>query len=285
MNNKIIELLFKTNAIQACPEGEPFFYTSGKLGPYYINTHFLFGSKQQAEKYLTEIEDFRNEINSFPEKIFNSAHKQYLENEIYKTIIDMVCEKVNEYDIDYISGGERRDFFFSLLPAHFLNKPHITILKDKTTIISTPDFKSSHFTNLNELTGKKVIHIADLVTEASSYLRAWIPALKALGVTFDNTISVVDRNQGGMKVLKSENISLYSFTSIEKELFIKAKNEGYISGKQYEMISQFIEDPSNFMLEFLDNNPEFLDEKIKSGGKNKERALLCKDIYMNMKDE
>jgi len=285
MNKEIIELLFKTKAIQACPEGEPFFYTSGKLGPYYINTHFLFGSKSQAEKYLTEIEEFRNDLKTFPGKIYKSAYRQYLNSKIYKTIIDLICEKVKEYDIDYISGGERRDFFFSILPASFLGIPHISILKDKTTIISTPDFRMSHIGKPNELSGKKVLHIADLVTEASSYIRAWIPALKSLGCDFNDTISIVDRNQGGKEQLKKEDISLFSFTSIEKELFIKAKKDGYITGKQYDMISLFVEDPDRFMFEFLDDNPKFLDKKIRKGGKIKDRAILCKEIYVNKKEE
>ena len=142
MDNKIIELLFKTNAIQACPEGEPFFYTSGKLGPYYINTHYLFGSKSTADEYLSAIEFYKNDLKNFPKNLYKLAYKQYLKSDIYKTVIDMVCNKIGIYDFDYISGGERRDFFFSLLPGSILDKPHITILKDRTSIISTSDFNN-----------------------------------------------------------------------------------------------------------------------------------------------
>ena len=285
MDNRIIELLFKTNAIQACPEGEPFFYTSGKIGPYYINTHYLYGSKNMADEYLYAIENFKKEIKSFSKNIFKLSYKQYISNEIYKDVIDMICDKADEYDIDYISGGERRDFFFSLLPASLLDKPHISILKDKTAIISTSDFNNSHIAKPDELSGMKVLHIADLVTEASSYERAWIPALENLGLKFENSISVVDRNQGGREILKEKNISLYAFASIDKQLFTKALKEKYISERQYEMISLFIDDPDRFMLEFLDKNPEFLNEKINMGGKIKERALLCKEMYLRNKEE
>ena len=30
--------LFETNAIRFCDENKPFWYTSGKIGPYFINT-------------------------------------------------------------------------------------------------------------------------------------------------------------------------------------------------------------------------------------------------------
>jgi len=79
---------------------------------------------------------------------------------------------VNE--VDYISGGERRDWFFSPIIAKLLNKPHITIYKDLTTVVSS-DGKTEE---LKELNGESVLHIADLITEASSYERAWIPAIK-----------------------------------------------------------------------------------------------------------
>ena len=38
--SNIISYLFKTNAIKFCEENKPFWYTSGKIGPYFINTHF-----------------------------------------------------------------------------------------------------------------------------------------------------------------------------------------------------------------------------------------------------
>ena len=41
MENTIIEALFATNAIRVAPENQPFWYTSGRLGPFFINTHFL----------------------------------------------------------------------------------------------------------------------------------------------------------------------------------------------------------------------------------------------------
>ena len=43
MENPIISWLFETDAVRVCPEGHPFWYTSGKLGPFYINTQFLYG--------------------------------------------------------------------------------------------------------------------------------------------------------------------------------------------------------------------------------------------------
>lgn len=52
--------LFKTNAVNICPENSPFWYTSGKIGPYYINAEFLYGSKQDSEDLLNCINEEKN---------------------------------------------------------------------------------------------------------------------------------------------------------------------------------------------------------------------------------
>ena len=45
----IISYLFETNAIKFCEENKPFWYTSGKIGPYFINTHFVYGNENDAK--------------------------------------------------------------------------------------------------------------------------------------------------------------------------------------------------------------------------------------------
>ena len=54
--SKIVSYLFETNALRICEENKPFWYTSGKIGPYYINTHFLYGSEQDAIDLLKFID-------------------------------------------------------------------------------------------------------------------------------------------------------------------------------------------------------------------------------------
>ena len=46
MNDKIIDALFETEAIRMAPADHPFWYTSGMLGPFYCNTHFLLNPPQ-----------------------------------------------------------------------------------------------------------------------------------------------------------------------------------------------------------------------------------------------
>lgn len=116
-----------------------------------------------------------------------------------KTYIE---KNINVNEIDYISGGERRDWFFSNVLAYLLGKPHISIYKDLSTVVSDSNFEKTEA--IQNLDGKKVLHIADLITVASSYIRAWIPAIRNLGAKICWSCVVVDRMQGEKKKLKQK---------------------------------------------------------------------------------
>ncbi|GAE87725.1 hypothetical protein JCM21531_1120 [Acetivibrio straminisolvens JCM 21531] len=68
-NEKLLKWLFETNAIRVCPQDKPFWYTSGTIGPYYINTHFLYGSEEKANKLLAFIDREKENVLKCPERI------------------------------------------------------------------------------------------------------------------------------------------------------------------------------------------------------------------------
>ena len=51
----ILNYLFETNAIKFCKENEPFWYTSGKIGPYFFNSQFVYGSEEKSNEFLNYI--------------------------------------------------------------------------------------------------------------------------------------------------------------------------------------------------------------------------------------
>lgn len=273
MNNSetINNMLFKTNAVRVAPADKPFWYTSGKLGPFYINTHFLSRDEETANGILKVIEDsIAADKTTAPENIFDVLSDLYNSSETYKKTIDMLTDKASEYDCDIISGGERRDFFFSMLPAHFLDKDHLTIYKDLSTSYTDCNMQAKDAPK----TGK-VLHIADLITEASSYERAWIPVIRDLGYEITDTIAVVDRKQNGRKVLTDLGVKMETLTAIDKELFDYAVNTGHIDNDQHAIVMKFLSDPDMYMKDFLADNPNFIAEQIALGGKAKERAELA----------
>lgn len=277
--SNLVSYLFETNALRICPDNKPFWYTSGKIGPYYINTHFLYGSEQDAVDLLKFIDSEKENKETFPKKVFNKTLNHYNENEIYKNVIDEMIEFIKENidvnEIDYISGGERRDWFFSNIIANKLSKPHITIYKDLSMIVTDSNFEKE--IDKSEVEGAKVLHIADLITEASSYLRAWIPAIKSLGAQIVWSTVVVDRMQGGKEKLENENVKSLSIINIDEKLFEKALGMNIINNTQFEMLKNFYENPDETMRKFLIAHPEFLENALASDEKTAARAKLCID--------
>lgn len=280
-SDNLIKWLFKTNAVRVCPKNQPFWYTSGTIGPFYINTHFLYGSEEKANELLKLIDREKENTSICSAKVLEETLNNYNSDEIYRSLINQMIEfikqNINIDEVDYISGGERRDWFFSLIIAKLLDKPHITINKDLTSVV----FQEGKVEEVNNLDGKNVLHIADLITEASSFERAWIPAISNKGGNIKWSVVVVDRKQGGEKVLNGFNIKSYAMVGVDVDLFEKALDMGMISEEQFEMIKEYIKNPKESMANFLKKNPEFIEQALNSDDRTKERVklMLDKNIY------
>ena len=275
MENPIISWLFETDAVRVCPEGQPFWYTSGKLGPFYINTQFLYGSEAAANSLLKTIEEAcAGEKLAFYDKVWADISAQLAACPIYAQLIDLLTEAAAKLDVDFVSGGERRDFFFSMPVARKLGLGHLSIFKDLSCVYTDKDGVSMDAAQAG-LAGKKSVHIADLITVASSYIRAWIPAVESLGARIAYSLAVVDRDQGGSDILAKAGCPLTTLVTIKPELFEQAKALGRVTDAQVALVNSFIADPDKFMHDFLVAHPDFLASEIAKGGKSAQRAELC----------
>ena len=275
----IMSYLFETKAIKFCEENKPFFLTSGMISPYFVNTHFLYGSEAEATEFLSYIDTLLADRITLPQKVFDRVIKQYESNSIYKytidTMVQAIKDNVNVDEIDYISGGERRDWYFSNLIAYILKKPHLTLFKDMEAYVSPYDCSTTE--KIADLTGKKVLNASDLVTAASNYVRSWIPAIRNLNGELAWTCYVVDRKQGGTEVLEKENIKVIPLVAVDNSLFEKAYDLNVISKPQLEMLEGFTSDPYTTMRSFLINHPDFLENALHSDEKTVKRAKLLID--------
>ena len=282
----LTNLLFETNAFNIAQENKPFWYTSGKIGPYFVNGEFFYGSDADSKELLAFIDsELENETKeNIPANIFEKVLAHYNSNEIYKTTIDAMVEYIKETvdveKIDYISGGERRDWFFSNMIAYILEKPHVTIYKDLSTVES--DYKFTVNTPVEKIEGKNFLHVADLLNQSASFTRAWIPAIETLGSKILWSIFVIDRMDGGTQVLTDCGVEVLSLLKINDELFVKALELGIINEKQLQMLRDFKKDQMGSMRQFLIDHPEFLEESLNSdNSKTAKRAKLLveQDLY------
>ncbi|MBR1905740.1 MAG: orotate phosphoribosyltransferase [Clostridiales bacterium] len=276
MNDKIIDALFETQAIKMAPADNPFWYTSGMLGPFYCNTHFLLKDEQSAADMLKLIEAAIAEDKlTAPKKIFEALKKYYDLGGTFKMTMDRLAEEAKNYDFDFISGGERRDYFFSMIPAYILGKPHLTIYKDMSSAYSEDLEGDAVVPAKDMLQGKKALHICDLINTASSYERAWVPAIRDLGADITDTLAVVDRCQGGAEVLEGLGVKLKTLTKINAEFFEDIYNNGMIDLAQKDFVLKYLESPSEYMAHYLKTHPDFIAGELAKGGKAADRAKLA----------
>lgn len=279
----LVKYLFETKAFRICEENKPFWYTSGKIGPFYINTQFLYGSEQEANDLLDFINQNLDSKLDLPTKVFEKVQKQYEENSIYKYTIDelvkSIKENVNIDEFDYISGGERRDWFFSNMVAKILNKKHLTIYKDLTVVESDSKFESNKI--VEKIDNAKVVHVADLVNTASSYERAWIPVIEKMQGKIIASAVVVDRVQGGKEVIEKNGIKSLALLNLDSSLFNTAYELKILTDSQLDLLNTYRKDPDGSMREFLVNHPEFLENALNSDAKTAGRAKNCidNDLY------
>lgn len=281
MSNKLVSFLFQTNAFKVCPANQPFWLTSGLISPYFVNTHFLYGNESDSVElldFITNILETESKTD-IPSLVFEKVLDQYERNEVFKTTIDslknLIAANIDLKQIDYVSGGERRDWYFSIMIAYLFGLPHITLFKDQSAVVSTCDFEES--TEVEKLQGKKVLHVADLLTKASSYVNYWAPAIKKLGSDIYWSAVVVDRLEGGEETLKELRIESLSLVKLDNSLFLKALELGIINKSQLEMLTAFKQDPYTYMRNFLIAHPEFLENALKADPKTAKRAQSCMD--------
>ena len=268
----IMSYLFETKAVKFCEENKPFFLTSGTISPYFVNTHFLYGNEKEATEFLSYIDTLLEDRVALPKKVFEKVLSQYENNTIFKYTIDAMIKSISENvsldEIDYISGGERRDWYFSNMIAYLLKKPHLTLFKDMEAFVSPYDFSSTE--KITDIKGKTVLNASDLVTAASNYVRSWIPAIENLNGKLLWTCYVVDRKQGGTEVLEKEGIKTIPLALVDNTLFERAFELGIINNGQLEMLKGFYHEPYETMRNFLIQHPEFIEEALKS---DNERTL------------
>ena len=254
MTFDLLAALLDTQALRLAPPGGVFWYTSGTVGPYYINTEYLYGGPEQAQQVLAFIDEHKEDAD-FPQRLQERVEKQYAGNAVYRQVVDGLVALARESGAHFngVSGGERRDWFFSLTVAERLGKPSLLIYKDGRTVVL--DGQRLRTVRANDM---DVLHVADLVTEASSYVRDWIPAVAAGGGRIAYAANVVDRGQGGLETLNEQGVAAGALMRIDDALFDRLRAMGQIDEARHALLTHYRRDPHAAMRAFLQRHPQIV---------------------------
>lgn len=281
-DHDILERLFSSNALVVADPGEVFWYASGYAGFYYINTHYLLNGKKPAEKLLNLIDEKHGDEQRCAEEVVNDLQQQYNADGPFRLVTDYLVERVKPHllqGVGAISGGERRDWFFSFLPAHLLKMPHLFLFKNGHAVLWREGaFFSPEATKkqLRDNPYAEYCHIVDLITKASSYTNAWIPFINNYGGKIKSSLAVVDRNEGGREILTQNGIVSESLVCINNDFFDQSFRQRLLLKEQWEQITQYINNPVPTMKAYLEANDGIIKRALAApSSKIRERVRQC----------
>lgn len=223
---------------------DPTLLVSGRVGCYYSNTESVMGDKGEFKAYAND-----------PTAMYRHVLAMLERQPKFSKLVDLLSTRVNSLisaAIDraeltkekapyfIISGGQTRDWLFSMAVAARLGLKHAAIYKDLENridlhtskgkpikgdeLIHDPAGSPLEDTVIVRLKDATAIHIVDLLTEGSSCYRVeggkkhgWIPALRRKGVKINNLLAVVSRLEDGEENLAKQKVKVDSLLQLDEE--------------------------------------------------------------------
>lgn len=254
--NDMIGLIYKTKAVSIWNQttGPVFWYAAGVPGPFYVNTELIIGA-DLAETLLEKItaivsttQDAKTRAAQLNDLILDAYHN----NPDFENIITALAAKAEvefptgSYDI--ISGGERRDWLFSIPLAYRLGIPHVFL------------FKNKEFYSTTEITpGQKALHVADLINNAASYFDSWFPILDHARLSCAGTLCINTRGTNGLNRLRDHGQKVASLNAIDISFFESSLRNGLINQATLDEMIIYFDSPQEWGRRYLIGNPAIFD--------------------------
>jgi hypothetical protein len=280
------ELVFRCGAFRLLDT--PVMVTSGEFfTPFFCNTENFCGDR--------EIDTFLRNNGNNPSAIIERAIRLSATQPSFKQIVRRLTEKataiIREWDSDCrdfrpaISGGQRRDWLFSGPAASELKLPHISIFKpdtvdgsQKIVFHNARPASGESFgpgREIRDLSGYRVLHIADLITRGSSIFAidsggresGWVPALRTGGAVVEDLLAVISRNQGGEQMLVKRGVAAESLIIVDASFIAERVPNP-------RPLLQFLEDPRAWTEAYLcQHGPGPLFDYCKADDKKQPRLM------------
>jgi len=175
-------------------------YASGQIGPYYVQSGVVQANGQ----------DYSDAVN---------AMRLLVEN----------VERFSGDEFDVISGGESRDWMFSMPVAVDMERPQAMIYKDGR-VVGVP-----------VLVGN-IAHISDLNNEGSSPRDLWVPAIRGSEGRIGHIFFYVDRMEDGTRVMRDLGLKSHAVVPLDEHAWDYLVEQQVIGQDVYRSLRARMED-------------------------------------------
>jgi len=231
--------------------GPIFWYAASIPGPFYVNTELTIGPELSAGllKNITDICKEGPDARTRAEKLEALIMDAYEKDEIFKNVIETMAARIKSDFADgsfsLISGGERRDWLFSIPVAKLLGIKHAYLFKNGELYCAEPLAK-----------GEIALHIADLINNAASYFDAWLPILQKADLGCIGTICINSRGSNGVDRLLANGQKVVALNSVDVAFFEKCQASGLIDAATLEELKVFFRSAKEWASTYVMDKPE-----------------------------
>jgi len=252
----LLKLIYDSKALSIWNRttGPVFWYIAGVPGPFYINTEQMIG-RDLAEGLLKNIDailartkDAATRSQALEELILAAYTKTPVYSEIVAVMVAEAKKSFSAGSYSFVSGGERRDWLFSIPFAREIDIKHAFLFKNLD--IHCPDGLRA---------GETSLHVADLINNAASYFDLWFPALEKAGLKCVGTVCINSRGTHGVDKLKAHGEKVLALNAIELDFFKQSLESGLIDQATYDEIALHFTSPKEWGVKYLIGNAALFD--------------------------
>ena len=257
-SNPLIKLVLDSKALSIWNRtpGSIYWWTSNLPAPFYLRTEVMIG-RECADTILEQINTIiaqSSDAKTRAGQLDSMMMGVYKDNADYQTVIKAMVEKAKaEFaagSYTAISGGERRDWIFSIPFAKEAGLKHIYLFKDKSLYCSEALQKD-----------EKTLHVSDIISKAASYFNLWLPALKQSNLICAGTVSVNAHGMAGVNRLVEAGCKTVPLNIIDFSFFQKSFDGGMISKDTLDEIALYYSDDKAWADRYLTGDTKLFDVK------------------------
>ncbi len=281
-SDDLLKIIHDTKAVSIWNHktGPVFWYAAAVPGPFYVNTELAIGSAL-AEKLLRDItaiiaatSDPAARAARLNEAILTAYDANPVYQQIVKTMVAAAKASFPDGSYALVSGGERRDWLFSIPFAREAGVPHAFLFKNQDLWCATPI--APHATTL---------HVADLINNAASYFDLWLPILEKAHLRCIGTVCLNSRGSNGLQRLAKANVKVVALNGIDLSFFEKSRAGGLIDADTLAEIAAYFASPQEWAKRYLIGNAKLFDAPhIDAKSFERLRSFFTNDPWSLKKD-
>ncbi|MDX2028248.1 MAG: hypothetical protein SFW62_06400, partial [Alphaproteobacteria bacterium] len=236
-------------------KGPVFWYAANVPGPFYVNTELVIGSEiagallNKITDIVASTPDLATRAGQLHAAIMKAHDSSAAFQQVIKALIVKAKEEFPSDSYTHISGGERRDWIFSIPVAETCGLPHVYLFKNGAV-----------YSGQNLKPGTPVLHISDLINNGASYLDVWLPALKKAGLPCAGTLCVNSRGTGVQK-LEAIGLKAVALNDIDLGFFERSLASRLIDAGTLEEIQTYFASPRDWAARYLLRDMSLFDVK------------------------